>query len=255
MTVGVSVVLLTLNAARHLKACLDSLTWADEIIALDGGSTDDTLAMLSEVPVRIYPQPFDMIRAHGGNFDVARNLGFSLATQPWTLVVDADEVVSPSLRDEILQVSRCPASVAYEIPRVNLFWGRPSRILGDDLQLRLFPKGAAHYEGLQLDARPRVSCPVQRLCEPLVHHQADTLTQLLRKLHSRTAQRARVMLDDPSTVPRSAILEFYWHFRYYYRTQGRREGLQGLGLAAYYAAYPALTQVAARRLARARKAA
>lgn len=251
---GVSVVLLTLNAARHLRACLDSLAWADEIIALDGGSTDDTITMLSEVPVRIYPQPVDVIRAHGGNFDVARNLGFSLATQPWILVVDADEVVSPSLRDEILQVTVYPASVAYDIPRVNLFWGRPSRILGDDLQRRLFPKGAAQYEGLHLDARPTVSCPVQRLREPLVHHQADTLTQLRMKLQSRTAQRARVMLDDPSTVHRSAVLEFYWHFRYYYRTGGWREGLQGLGLSAYYAAYPALTQVAARRLARARKA-
>ena len=254
MTVGVSVVLLTLNSARHLRACLDGLTWAEEIVALDGGSTDDTLAILAASPARVYPQPLDLIRAHRGNFDVARNAGFALATQPWVLVVDADEVVSPALRDEIQGVVAGPPNVAYDIPRVNLFLGRPSRILGDDLQLRLFPTGAARYEGMHLDARPSVSCPVARLREPLVHHQGDSLRQLLTKLRSRATQRAQVLIDDPRAEHRNAVSEFYWHFRYYYREQGRLEGLRGIGLSALYAAYPALTQATARRLAQARKA-
>lgn len=248
---GVSVVVLTCNSARHLRACLDGLTWADEVLALDGGSTDDTLRILAEYRATVVPQPHDLIRAHGGNFDVARNAGFDLARHDWILAVDSDEVVSAALRDEIRQVTSAPAAMAYAIPRVNLYLGRPSRLLGDDLQLRLFPRGAARYEGAYLDARPTVTCPVGELRQPLLHHQADSVAHLLRKLHHRTTQRARVMAATPAAPRRSAVSEFYWHFRYYYGQQGgSREGFRGLWLSALYAAYPALTQLKLRRLDR-----
>jgi hypothetical protein len=246
---GVSVVLLTYNCARRLRECLESVTWADELVALDGGSTDSTRRLLAEYTPVIHAQPLDVIRAHGGNFDVARNAGFGLARHDWILVIDADEVVPAALRTEIRAAVQANQRVAYFIPRTNLFWGRPARLLGADYQLRLFPKGCAHYEGSYLDARPVVSCPVAHLTQPLRHYQAESIVQLLAKLHTRTSQRARVALTDPATIDTSAWSIFYHTFRYYYRQQdAAADGLLGAGLSTVYAAYPALTQLKLRRL-------
>jgi len=246
---GVSVVLLTYNGERRLRECLESVTWADELVALDGGSTDNTRRILAAFTPVIHTQPLDLIRAHGGNFDVARNAGFALARHDWILVIDADEVVPAELRAEIEATVRADQRLAYFIPRTNLFWGRPARLLGADYQLRLFPKGCARYEGPYLDARPVVSCPVAQLTHPLRHYQAESIVHLLAKLHTRTSQRARVALADPAAIDTSASRIFYYTFRYYYREQGAAaDGLLGVLLSTVYAAYPALTQLKLRRL-------
>lgn len=246
---GLSVVLLTLDCERHLRACLDSVRWADELVALDGGSRDGTRRILAEYTPVIHAQPTDLVCRHRGNFDVARNVGFALARHEWILVLDSDEVVSDALRDEIRAVLRLDRRVAYFLPRTNLFWGRPARVLGEDFQLRLFPKGCARYDGCVLDARPIVSCPVAHLTQPLLHHQADSALQVLVKLHRRTSLRARSLLADPTATRESPWPLFQHTFRYYYRRQGAAaDGLLGVFLSLVYAAYPSLTQLKLRRL-------
>ncbi|MFN8625046.1 MAG: glycosyltransferase family 2 protein [Candidatus Binatia bacterium] len=246
---SVSVVMLTHNAAAHLRAALDSVRWADEIVAIDGGSADATLSVLAEYRSVIHPQPQDLVDQHMGNFDVARNVGFAAARNRWILVLDSDEVVEPALRDEILAAVKANREVAYLIPRTNLFWGRPARLLGRDFQLRLFPKGQARYQGRYLDARPVVACPVECLTQPLVHFQADSLNQLLAKLHRRTSQRARALYADPGAPRQSPLPLFYHMFRYYYRQQRASEdGLLGFFLSAVYALYPSLAEIKLRWL-------
>lgn len=246
---GISVVILTRNSAHTLAACLESVRWADEIVALDGGSRDATRAILESHGARVHPQPLDLIRAHGGNFDVARNLGFELARESWILVVDADEEVTPALRDEIRAAVERGGEVAYFLSRTNLLWGRPTRVLGADYQLRLFPRGRGRYEGCLLDARPVVSCPVAHLTQPLLHHQGRSLRVLLSKLHRRTSQRAAVLHTDPGARREPIASLFYWTFRYHYRELGASaEGVRGLLLSALFAAYPALTQCKLRLL-------
>ncbi|MBP1684714.1 MAG: glycosyl transferase family 2 [Deltaproteobacteria bacterium] len=246
---SVSVVVLTNNSAAHLRAALESVRWADEIIAIDGGSSDATLAILAEHAAVIHQQPRDLIDQHMGNFDVARNVGFAAARNRWILVLDSDEVVGPALRDEMFAAVTAARDVAYLIPRTNLFWGRPARLLGRDFQLRLFPKGQARYEGRYLDARPTVSCPVECLTQPLLHYQADSLAQLFSKLHRRTSQRARVLYADPAAPRESPVPLFYYMFRYYYRhQQASEDGLLGLLLSVVYALYPSLAQIKLRWL-------
>lgn len=245
---GVSVVLLTKNAEGHLRRCLESVRWADEIVALDGGSTDGTREILSAFGCRVFEQPADVVRRHHGNFDVARNRGFDLAREDWALVVDADEIVTDTLRDEILAVTRHGARKAYAIPRRNRIAGRFSRVLGDDHQLRLFPRGQARYEGSFLDARVAVSCPIENLTQPLVHLQPDSWRALLRKLDERTTQRARALAEKGTSRAEPALPLFYHTFRYYCREHdAAAEGVRGVLLAALYAAYPAVTEAKLRR--------
>jgi glycosyltransferase involved in cell wall biosynthesis len=244
----VSVVMLTRDAGRLLLESLGSIGWAREVIALDAGSRDGTCERLRACGALVLPQDSDLVRAHDGNFDIARNAGLERAQGSWVLVLDADEVVTDGLRGQILRATSRPARVAYEIPRVNFYWGRPSRVLGEDLQLRLFPRSAARYGGTQLDQPVNVDCPVERLTEPLHHYQRD----LLRTLRERTDQRARRAVRRGEVPDTPAASLFWHHLRWYTLRQGVwREGPRGLVLAALYAAYPALTAIKARRLARA----
>lgn len=246
---GISVILLTYNSEHTLAACLESVKWADEIIALDADSTDATRRILAEYGATIQSQPLDAIRAHRGNFDVARNLGFAMARNDWVLVLDSDEEVSTPLRDEIRAVTGGSAAVAYLVPRLNLFWDRPTAVLGRDFQLRLFPRGKARYEGCHLDARPVVRCPVEHLTQPLFHHQGRSLRQLIGKLHRRTSQRARVLHAEGRSERERIPSLFYWTFRYHYRELGASaEGLRGVVLSFLFAAYPTLTQCKLRLL-------
>lgn len=243
---SVSVVLLTRDSAATLERCLASLSFADEVIALDGGSRDATLSILQAYGAKVYPQVAEEVAHHRGNFDVARNAGLDRARSDWILVVDSDEVVPPDLAEEVRSVQREGRRCAYEIPRTNLFWGEPSRILGDDYQLRLFPRGEARYEGRHLDCRPAVQCAVARLEARLVHHQCERLGPLLSRLWTRTSQRARVMREEPDeTVSRDPLVPLAYHtYRYYYRELGAdAEGWRGAALAGLYTAYPVLTQL------------
>ena len=241
--------MLTRRPGPELRASLDSIGWAREIIALDDGSDDDTLALLRDHGAVVMQQDHDLIRAHEGNFDVARNPGFDRAVGSWILVLDSDEIVTAALRDEIRQVITISERVAYEVPRANLYWGRPSRVLGEDRQLRLFPRGAGRYRGTQLDQRPEVNCAVQTLSAPLLHRQQH----LLRKLRTRTDQRARRAARRNGTVDASGLSLFWHHLRWYaIAQQSWREGPRGIALAAIYAAYPALEAIKVRRLVRQR---
>jgi glycosyltransferase involved in cell wall biosynthesis len=241
------VVVLTREPCPDLAECLDSLRWAGELIAADDHSGEETLALLRSHGARILQQDHDLVRAHDGNFDVARNPAFDAATRSWILVVDADEVVTAELREEIERVVRKGEKLAFEIPRRNLYWGRSSRVLGADRQLRLYPRGGGRYLGNRLDCPPDVDHPVRRLSAPLVHRQR----RLLHKLRMRTDARARRAVRA-GEVPETAALTLFWHHLRWYALEQEawRDGPRGMLLAAIYAAYPALEAAKARRLLR-----
>jgi glycosyltransferase involved in cell wall biosynthesis len=243
----VAVVMLTRNAGSQLAASLASVAWAAEIIALDDGSSDATREVLLAHGATVMTQDRELIRAHAGNFDVARNPGFAQAKANWIFVLDADEVVSAALRDEILHVTTETPRAAYTVPRTNLYWGRASRVLGEDRQLRLFPRGSGRYVGTRLDQPVEVDCPVADLAQPLLHRQ----TRLLHKLWERTGQRAGEAVRRGEVPPASPLSLFWHHLRWYlFHQESWRDGGRGVALAAIYAGYPALEAARARRILR-----
>jgi glycosyltransferase involved in cell wall biosynthesis len=151
-----SVLVTTFNEAENLPACLEGVTWADEIVVVDSGSTDATR---------------DLARAHGAKVlehayeSAARQKNWALPqlSHPWILILDADERVPPALAGEIRAV------VAQDGPADGYFLRRRSFFLGSEIRhcgwgqdrvLRLFRRDRASYddrwvhETLQLDARP-----------------------------------------------------------------------------------------------------
>lgn len=127
MAIPISAIVLTKNEEANLPGCLESLSWADEVLVVDSFSTDRTVEIAREAGARVIQHPF-------ANFAAQRNYAQSQAQYDWVLFIDADERVSPELRDEILQLSKTDRLLeynAYHIQRVHLFSGRwipdPSR--------------------------------------------------------------------------------------------------------------------------------
>lgn len=117
----ISVVILTLNEATNLPRCLASVAWSDDVVVLDSGSTDSTVEVAQAHGARVLTRAFD-------SFAGQRNYAMEYAgfRHPWVLHLDADEVVTPALRDELVAIAEA-ASAAYPVYRVAakiIFMGR-----------------------------------------------------------------------------------------------------------------------------------
>src|SRR2546425_490870 len=132
-----SVVVVTRNEEERLRACLESVAWADEIVVVDAESEDKTVTIAREFTDQVVVRPWP-------GYAAQKNVALELATGDWALSLDADEIVSAELRSEIAGVlaSDGPAD-GYAVPRRNIFWGRCVRHGGlyPDWQVRLFRRG------------------------------------------------------------------------------------------------------------------
>ena len=99
--VPVSVVVITRNEERNIEDCLKSVSWADEIIIVDDGSTDRTIDLAKKYTDKIFSRRMDVEGRH-------RNYAYSLAKNDWVLSLDADERVSPELREELRELFKAP---------------------------------------------------------------------------------------------------------------------------------------------------
>jgi glycosyltransferase involved in cell wall biosynthesis len=141
--VKLTVTVITLNESAHIADALQSVAWADEIIVIDSGSTDDTVAIArkhaTHVDVRGWP-----------GYSAQKNYAAERAANDWILSIDADERVTPELGAEIRSVlDGEPSARGYRIPRVTRYLGRWIRSTDwyPDYQLRLYDRRAGRWNG------------------------------------------------------------------------------------------------------------
>src|SRR5262249_60779435 len=115
------VVVVTLNGEDRLRACLESVAWADELIVVDAESQDKTAQIARDFTDRVIVRPWP-------GFAAQKNFGLAEAGGDWILSLDADEHVSPELREEIARVLAANGPPdRYPVPRPNVLWGRGGR--------------------------------------------------------------------------------------------------------------------------------
>lgn len=143
----VSVLVLTLNEEINLPRCLDSLRWCDDVVVLDSGSTDRTIEIARDFGARIVERPFDNWASHQ-NWAL-QSIAFR---HPWVYYSDADEVVTPELREELIAIaeSETRPHVAYRIRYKNYFLGKWIRHCGiyPTWVLRFYLPEKVRYERL-----------------------------------------------------------------------------------------------------------
>src|SRR5205814_2255887 len=165
------------NEEDRLRETLTSVAWADEIVVVDAGSEDKTVALAREFTDHV------MIHAWQG-FSAQKNFGIERATGEWVLSLDADEQVEPALREEIVATLANPAGHAgYRIARRNLMWGRWIRHGGlyPDWQLRLFRRDAGRFVDRAVHESVRVDGSVGALRAALLHHSYRDVGDFLRR--------------------------------------------------------------------------
>ncbi len=163
------------NEERHLARCLSSLRGlVDEVIVLDDGSTDRTVAIAREAGARVETRAFD-------DFGHQKQAALELATGDWVLSIDADERLTPHLADEIATVLADAGAHGYWIRRELIYLGARLRFggTGSDWVLRLARRERARFELVPVHERMIVEGRTDRLREALEHVKYRTLSEHL----------------------------------------------------------------------------
>lgn len=227
-----SVVMIVKNEGAILAGCLEKLDWVDEIVVLDGGSSDDTV----EVARRFTDKVF--VAADWQGYGIQRQRAQSHATGDWVLMVDADEHVSPELKQEIIEVlRRDERSSAYAIPILPWCFGRFLRHGGwyPARKVRLYARDRAGYGDQRvhekLDFAPGVK--IERLDGDLLHYTYRDLEHYLVKSAKYASEFAQQRV---ARGKRASLLDGVLHgvgcfVRMYLVKAGFLDGKQGLLMA------------------------
>lgn len=226
----ISAVIITRNEEAMIGDCLASVAWADEIIVLDSGSIDRTVEIATAHGARV---------AEGGDwpgFGPQKNRAIALATGDWILSLDADERVTPELRDEILAaVVADRGMAALEMPRLSSYCGRFMRHGGwwPDHVTRLFQRGRARFSDDLVHERLIVDGKIGRLRNHLLHLAFENLEEVLEKVNRYSTSGAEMAWNRGRTGTFSgAVLRGLWAFaRTYFLKAGFLDGREGFMLA------------------------
>lgn len=224
-----SVIIITCNEQSNIRACIESVGFADEVIVLDSGSTDDTIALAKAAGATVH------VAQDWPGFGPQKNRALALAQHPWVLSLDADERVSPALAKEIRQAIDGQSSQAFEIPRLTQFCGQWIRHCGwtPDRVLRLFQRGAARFSDDLVHERVIVDGAVAaRLNTPLLHFSYPTHAHYWRKLeqYSQAWAQQRSALGQRTSMVRAAAAGVVAFVRSYVFRLGFMDGAMGFAV-------------------------
>ena len=238
---ALSVALITFNEAARLPAAIDSVSWADEIIVVDSGSTDGTAdiarKLASRVEVRDWP-----------GYAAQKNYAASLASHDWLLSLDADERVTPELAAS-LQVWRRtePPHAAYRIARVSWYLDRWLRSTDwyPDWQVRLYDRRVATWQTRRVHESVQARGSVSELTGELQHFPYASVSDHLHRIDRYTSLAA---LDLRERGHRASGAGLLLHppaafFRNYVLRGGFRDGRTGLAVSLLNSMYVLLKHV------------
>lgn len=244
----VSGVVVTLNEAGSLARCLDSMSFCAELLVVDSGSTDDTVALARSMGARVIAHDW-------AGYGAQRRYSTAEAKFDWVLCLDADEWLSAELAARIrAEFSGEPAFRAYSFPRRNFFLGRPLRHGGDypDRKLRLFHRAYAGWNQGAVHAVVETDEPVAEWRQDLMHYTAESLDHAVSKW-ARFADMQAQEMHAAGVTPglRKLLLSPFSRFiKLYLLKQGFRDGVPGFAMAVFSAFFCFLKYLGLWRLCR-----
>jgi len=192
---SLAVVIPTLNEAIDLPETLKSLAFADEILIVDSGSTDDTVRIAKEFGARTIYHPFT-------SYSETRNYADKNINSDWILSIDADVTVPRDLATEIqININRPSSIAAYYIGRINIIWGKAIMHADwgpkDDIHLRLYKRGSGIWQSV-VHEQFFTSQPTAKLKNYLIHQNYRSVDEFIDKTNSYSSlvktQSPRILL-------------------------------------------------------------
>lgn len=229
-----SVVVITKDAEDSVRGCLESVKWADEIIIVDGFSTDRTTEICRNYTDKIILSEFK-------GFAEERNKGTDRAAGDWVLQLDADEVVTDGLAKALIEAMDSPAPyVGYKFRRKNFFLGHEMRYGGwYHYSAHFFKKGFGRYEGL-IHERLKLNGRQGVIDAEIEHRPFTSIAQFISRQNRYTGYEARDILNEKGLLSKKIVmhklrfkpLKVFW--KLYIKKQGFREGMLGFIFSALY---------------------
>jgi len=252
-----SIAILACNEAANLRRTLPSVAWADELILVDSGSTDETVAIAQEFGAKVFVEPW---KGYGPQM----NSAIDKCTSPWVFSLDADEELTPELQSEIQALLKGePKFDAYWVPRRNQIFGRWMRYGGQypDYKLRLFRRGTARLpEDTEPHATPKWSGPKGKLRGDLLHYQYPTVALYVEHMNRYSSASVPLVLRKGRTC--RGLFEFLamtaanpalTFVKNYFFRGGLLDGREGLLFHLYHSAYTSWKYAKAWEASRPRK--
>ena len=228
---SLSVAIITLDAATQIGACLASVAFADDIVIVDSGSRDDTVAIAESCGARVVHAPWR-------GFGPQKQLAVQNAKYDWVLCVDADERVTPELAMSIIgaidaqAATGAPLCPAFRMARCNRFLGRWLRY-GEgypDWSVRLFDRRVARWSDDAVHERVIHGGAAAPLSGDLMHESAESLEQYLDKQNTYTTLQAQRLHAEgcSAALPRLVASPLLRFFKFYFLRLGFLDGWPGL---------------------------
>jgi glycosyltransferase involved in cell wall biosynthesis len=221
-----SVVIITKNESSHIAHCLHSVSWADEIIVVDSGSTDDTVCICKQYTDLVFETD------DWPGFGIQKQRALDKAQGEWVLSIDADECVTPELQQEIQQAMQQTQYTGYEIPRLSSYCGRNIRHGGwwPDYVLRLFRRQNGKFTTDLVHESITVQGNIRQLKNPLLHESYINVEEVLDKVNSYSTLGAKKLYNTgkKATLSKALINSMWMFFRTYVLKAAFLDGRQGL---------------------------
>ena len=221
--------MITKNEETNVAACLESVGFADQIVVVDSGSTDNTLAIAQALGAQVL-QTKDW-----PGFGMQKNRALDLATGDWVLSIDADERVTDELAAQIQAAMLSQRTAAFHLPRLTQFCGKWIHHCGwtPDYVLRLFKRGSARFsDDLVHERLIQTQGTSEKLKAPILHYSYPTPSQYWRKLdqYSQAWAQQRYTEGKKVSMFRAAVSGVTAFIRSYIFRLGFLDGAMGFAV-------------------------
>jgi glycosyltransferase involved in cell wall biosynthesis len=235
--IRLSIALAVYNEEKNLPSCLQSVRdIASEIVIVDGGSSDNTLAIAVKAGARV------KVTDNPPMFHINKQKALNLCRGEWILQLDADETVSEALKKEIREVISQDSPVnGYFLPRKNYFWGKWMKKGGQypDYLIRLVRNGRARFPSQSLHEQIEVTGETGYLVNPLLHHSYRNFRDYWRKawhyirLSRDDLKKRRVKKNLFVFTDYAVVRPLKTFFTLYFRHRGFLDGWRGFVFAIF----------------------
>ncbi len=184
---ALSAVIITYNEEHNLSRSLAKLTWCDEIVVVDSGSTDRTLEICESYGCKVYYRSFD-------GYGMQKQYAVSLAKNKWILCLDADEVLSDGLVIELQQVMENPTVDGYLVPLTFVFMGKEFRHGKEAWRyfLRLFNKEVGNFDDRKVHEKIVLGGEKKKLQNNILHYSYRNISQYFDKFNKYSSYGAEI---------------------------------------------------------------
>jgi glycosyltransferase involved in cell wall biosynthesis len=231
----ISAFIVCMNEEQQIRRCLESIKWCDEIVIIDSGSTDKTLDICREYTDRIFVRPWP-------GFVAQKGFGLEQCRGEWVLNLDADEAVTPELRDEMLAAVTAPGDYnGFYLLRVVFYLGKFWRKGGwyPEYRLRLCRRAVTTWGGSDPHEKAIVEGATTRLNSELWHFTYDNISNQIRSLNKFASDTAATLYGKGKRFSVSQLIlnPIARFIKFYVFRKGYKEGFRGFLVAIFETFY------------------